>query len=67
MLGIGSVKSEIIHCLQDGKVQFDINGFLQSVVLADLSNSGKWTDFLKWAGLTKQFGGELTFLDLSVS
>ncbi|XP_064607438.1 importin-9-like [Liolophura sinensis] len=39
MLAIGSVKSEIVHCLQDGKIQFDINGFLQSVVLADLSNS----------------------------
>ncbi|KAK6177118.1 hypothetical protein SNE40_015285 [Patella caerulea] len=37
MLAIGSVKSMIIQSIQESKVQFDIDSFLQSVVLADLN------------------------------
>ncbi|ESO88896.1 hypothetical protein LOTGIDRAFT_219052 [Lottia gigantea] len=37
MLAIGSVKSLVIQFIQENKIQFDIDSFLQSVVLGDLN------------------------------
>ncbi|XP_066283922.1 importin-9-like isoform X1 [Branchiostoma lanceolatum] len=37
MLALGSIKSLIIDMCNSGKIQFDLNGFLTSVVLADLN------------------------------
>ncbi|XP_069141482.1 importin-9-like isoform X2 [Argopecten irradians] len=39
MLAMGSVMSLVVDMVQSGKVQFDITGFLQSVVLADMNYS----------------------------
>lgn len=39
MLAMGSVKSLVIDAIQKGKVQFDVTGFLQSVVLDDMNYS----------------------------
>lgn len=41
MLAMGSVKALVIDAIQKGKVQFDVTGFLQSVVLDDMNYSGK--------------------------
>lgn len=41
MLAMGSVKALVIDAIQKGKVQFDITGFLQSVVLDNMNYSGK--------------------------
>ncbi|XP_042197978.1 importin-9 isoform X3 [Callorhinchus milii] len=40
MLALGSVKSAITENVKDGRIQFDVHGFLTSVVLADLNLSG---------------------------
>uniref|UniRef100_A0A4W3IWF5 Importin 9 n=1 Tax=Callorhinchus milii TaxID=7868 RepID=A0A4W3IWF5_CALMI len=39
MLALGSVKSAITENVKDGRIQFDVHGFLTSVVLADLNLS----------------------------
>ncbi|XP_067683421.1 importin-9-like [Haliotis asinina] len=39
MMALGSVKALVLESIQSGKVQFDIIGFLQSVVLEDLNQS----------------------------
>ncbi|KAL8589419.1 hypothetical protein ACOMHN_021571 [Nucella lapillus] len=39
MLAMGSVQQMIVESLQQGKVQFDLTGFLQSVVLEDMNLS----------------------------
>ncbi|CAN0065045.1 unnamed protein product [Lampetra planeri] len=39
MLALGSVKDAVIDAVRSGKVQFDMDGFLTNVVLADLSSS----------------------------
>ena len=41
MLAMGSVKDLITEMIQNGKVQFDIMGFLQNVVLADMNYSSE--------------------------
>lgn len=41
MLALGSVKAIITDSVKNGRVQFDMHGFLTSVVLADLSLSGR--------------------------
>lgn len=37
MLALGSVKSIITESVKNGRIQFDMHGFLASVVLADLN------------------------------
>uniref|UniRef100_T1IP27 Importin N-terminal domain-containing protein n=1 Tax=Strigamia maritima TaxID=126957 RepID=T1IP27_STRMM len=39
MLALGSIKSFVISQLQEGKAHFDVNSFLQSVILPDLNSS----------------------------
>ena len=41
MLAMGSVQQMIVEALQLGKVQFNLPGFLQSVVLEDMNLSGE--------------------------
>ena len=41
MLCMGSVRNLVIDTVKSGKVQFDILGFLESVVLADMNVTGK--------------------------
>lgn len=41
MLAMGSVQQMIVEALQQGKVQFNLPGFLQSVVLEDMNLSGE--------------------------
>lgn len=40
MLALGSVKSLITDSVKNGRIHFDMHGFLTSVVLADLNLSG---------------------------
>ena len=41
MLCLGSVRQLIIDSVQDNKLQFDIDGYLQNVVLNDLNQNGE--------------------------
>ena len=41
MLCMGSVRNLIIETVKSGKVQFDVAGFLESVVLADMNVTGR--------------------------
>ncbi|CAM4665816.1 unnamed protein product, partial [Lepidochelys olivacea] len=51
MLALGSVKSVITDSVKNGRIHFDMHGFLTNVVLADLNLSG-------WIQSTgKTFGG----------
>lgn len=40
MLALGSVKSIITDSVKNGRVHFDMHGFLTGVILADLNLSG---------------------------
>ncbi|KAJ9582618.1 hypothetical protein L9F63_023037 [Diploptera punctata] len=40
MLALGSVKDLVVEKLQAGEVAFDLTGFLQNVVIADMNSSG---------------------------
>lgn len=40
MLALGSVKSIITDSVKNGRIHFDMHGFLTNVVLADLNLSG---------------------------
>lgn len=40
MLALGSVKSIITDSVKNGRIHFDMHGFLTSVILADLNLSG---------------------------
>ena len=42
MLAMGSVRTLIMESAAAHKIQFDINAFLTSVILADLNLSGKY-------------------------
>lgn len=42
MLALGSVKSIITDSVKNGRIHFDMHGFLTNVVLADLNLSGTW-------------------------
>jgi len=42
MLAMGSVVTLIVEYVQTGKIQFDVMGFLQSVVLDDMNYSGRY-------------------------
>lgn len=42
MLALGSVKSIITDSVKNGRIHFDMHGFLTNVVLADLNLSGLW-------------------------
>ena len=41
MLGLGSVRTLMMDAQSSNKIQFDLNGFLQNIVLADLNQNGK--------------------------
>jgi hypothetical protein len=41
MLALGSAQEVIERQIHAGKVEFDIAGFLENVVLADIANPGK--------------------------
>ena len=41
MLCMGSVHNLVIETVKSGKVQFDVSGFLESVVLADMNVTGE--------------------------
>lgn len=40
MLALGSVKSIITDSVKNGRIHFDMHGFLTNVILADLNLSG---------------------------
>ena len=42
MLALGSVKSIITDSVKNGRIPFDMHGFLTNVVLADLNLSGRF-------------------------
>ena len=42
MLCMGSVRNLVIETVKSGSVQFDVSGFLESVVLADMNATGKF-------------------------
>jgi hypothetical protein len=42
MLAMGSVVTLVVEYVQTGKIQFDVMGFLQSVVLDDMNYSGMY-------------------------
>ena len=39
MLAMGSVKDMVLQSIKAGTVQFNLTGFLQTVVLGDMSSS----------------------------
>ena len=41
MLSVGSEHTALLQMIKDGKLDIDINSFLQNVVMADLNLSGK--------------------------
>lgn len=41
MLALGSVKTIITENVKNGRIQFDMHGFLASVILADLNLPGE--------------------------
>lgn len=41
MLALGSVKTIITENVKNGRIQFDMHGFLASVILADLNLTGE--------------------------
>lgn len=41
MLSLGSVKTIITENVKNGRIQFDMHGFLAGVILADLNLAGK--------------------------
>lgn len=41
MLALGSVKTIITENVKNGRIQFDMHGFLASVILADLNLAGE--------------------------
>lgn len=41
MLALGTVRDLVVDMVKEGKVQFDVSTFLQSVVLTDMNLSGK--------------------------
>lgn len=45
MLALGSVKTIITENVKNGRVQFDMHGFLANVILADLNLPGKLLHF----------------------
>lgn len=42
MLALGSVKTIIAENVKNGRIQFDMHGFLVNVILADLNLSSKY-------------------------
>ena len=40
MFSVGSIRTLIIDSVESNKIQLDLNGFLQNVVLNDLNSSG---------------------------
>ena len=47
MMALGSIRTLVIDFIQDGKMQFDLNGFLQNVVLANLNENGETSQRFK--------------------
>lgn len=45
MLALGSVKTIITDNVKNGRIQFDMHGFLAGVILADLNLTGE-----QWLG-----------------
>lgn len=41
MLSLGSVKTIITENVKNGRIQFDMHGFLAGVILADLNLAGE--------------------------
>lgn len=41
MLALGSVKTIITENVKNGRIQFDMHGFLAGVILADLNLAGE--------------------------
>lgn len=41
MLALGSVKTIITENVKNGRIQFDMHGFLAGVILVDLNLTGK--------------------------
>lgn len=46
MLALGSVRALIIESVAMNKIQFDLYGFLTTIVLNDLNTSGKILQFI---------------------
>lgn len=46
MLALGSVKTIITENVKNGRVQFDMHGFLANVILADLNLPGSYYTFI---------------------
>lgn len=49
MLALGSVKNVIADSVKNGRIQFDMHGFLTNVVLADLNLSGMVQIAVTWS------------------
>ena len=45
MLALGSIRNLIIESVKKEKIQFDLQGILQTVVLADLNQNGMFDGF----------------------
>lgn len=43
MLALGSVKTIITENVKNGRIQFDMHGFLAGVILADLNLAGQYS------------------------
>lgn len=43
MLALGSVKTIITENVKNGRIQFDMHGFLAGVILADLNLAGEYS------------------------
>lgn len=44
MLSLGSIKKLVVEGIKQNTLQFDINSFLQNVVVPDLNRSGKYVE-----------------------
>ena len=59
MLALGSVKTIITENVKNGRVQFDMHGFLANVILADLNLPGVCVCVCSWT-----LQGKVRLLDL---
>lgn len=64
MLALGSVKSIITDSVKNGRIHFDMHGFLTNVVLADLNLSGMWAA-LAISQVTAECLGNLLQMEVS--
>lgn len=65
MLALGSVKTIITENVKNGRIQFDMHGFLAGVILADLNLAGELACWF-WMHVVPYSDSVVDFLPLAV-